>query len=228
MSGLFRSVKSHWIILAALIFSAISPGTVYTSETDFFPDGTYDTSIPTPKEVLGFSAGERPAKYDEVVRYFTLLAERSPRVRLFESGTTHENRTLFYLVVSSEDNMARLDEIQDNIGKLADPRRIESDDEAESIIEGNPAVAWMMYSIHGDEFSGTDSSLQVAYQLVAGTDPQTERIRRELITGIDPMAVSASSPRCVNGAGTYLQQMPRAYSIPVWRPGAGPTTTCSI
>ena len=157
------------------------------TDTSFFPDGTYDSTIPPPEEVLGFPIGERPSRYEETVRYITTLAESSPRVRLFESGKTYENRTLYYLMIGSEDNISRLDTISEAMAKLADPRIITSDSQVEALIDETPGIAWMMYSIHGDEFSGVDSALQLAYQLAAGTDPLTEKIRRELVVGIDPM-----------------------------------------
>jgi hypothetical protein len=58
---------------------------------------------------------------------------------------------------------------------------------AEKIIAHTPAVAWMAYAIHGDEISSADAALQVAYQLAAGTDKQSQLIRDNVIVGIDPM-----------------------------------------
>ena len=157
------------------------------SVVPFYKGGTYTSGIPAPEEVIGFPLCERPVKYEEAVLYIKTLAEKSPRVRLFKAGESHEKRALYYLLISSEENIAQLDAIRENLSKLADPRKISSKNEAQEIINTNPAVAWMMYSIHGDEFSGTDASLQLAYQLAAGTDPGTEKIRREMVVGIDPM-----------------------------------------
>ena len=58
----------------------------------------------------------------------------------------------------------------------------------------------MMYSIHGDEVSGTDASVQLAYQLAAGTDERTGRLRDELVIGIYPM----ENP---DGRERFLSQM---------------------
>jgi len=185
--------------LAAFLVPGESISQEYT--TPFYPDGTYESGIPSPEEVLGFPVGERPALYEEVVRYIKTLADQSDRVLLFESGETYEHRTMYYLVVSSEENLARLtDIVEGGVAKLADPRTLSSDNEAQSLIDSIPAVVWMMYSIHGDEFSGTDSSLQLAYQLAAGTDPATEQIRRKLVVGIDPM----ENP---DGRERYIAQM---------------------
>ena len=55
------------------------------------------------------------------------------------------------------------------------------------VIDTAPAVAWMGYGIHGDELSSCDAALELAYQLLAGTDEDTQRIRDNVITIIDPL-----------------------------------------
>ena len=152
----------------------------------FYPNGAYDPAVPSPDDVLGFPLGSRPVRYDEAVGYFKALAAATPRVRYFESGATHEGRAMCFAVVSAEENMARIETIQKDMARLADPRSCPPED-AEKIYGSTPAVVWMMYSIHGNEVSGTDASLQVAYQLAAGTDAVSEKNRRELIVGICPM-----------------------------------------
>ena len=186
------------IVIVSFFHNGLIHSQSYT--LPFFPDGTYDSSVPTPEDVLGFPIGEKPANYEEVVRYIKTLAETSTKVQLFEAGETYEKRTLYYLIISSEENMKRLDTIRENLALLADPRKISSDGEVQQIIDDTPAVAWIMHSIHGNELSGTDSSLQLAYQLAAGTDPLTEKIRRELVVGIDPM----ENP---DGRERYLAQL---------------------
>ncbi|MCH8902787.1 MAG: hypothetical protein IIA45_02595 [Bacteroidetes bacterium] len=166
----------------------------------FFPNGTYNTDIPTPAEFLGFELGARPVQHLEVVRYFKKLAELSPRAKYYEAGKTHENRLLGYLVVTAEKNMNNLKAIRKQHASLADPRLPNNHD-----IEKMPAVAWMMYSIHGNELSGTDASVQLAYQLTAGTDALTMGILNGLIVGIDPM----ENPDGRERRTTQLQQWQR-------------------
>lgn len=93
--------------------------------------------------------------------------------------------------------MSGLESIRDNIAKLADPRKLKA---PQALIESTPAVAWMMYSIHGDELSGVDAAVQLAYQLAAGTDATTMKILDALVVGIDPM----ENP---DGRERYLAQM---------------------
>ena len=153
----------------------------------FYPEAVYRESVDSPSEFLGFDVGSRPARYAETVAYFEYLAETFPNVSLTEYGETWEGRRLIYLTITSEANAGRLSEFKDNIAKLADPRLLSGGSEAEKIIAETPAVAWLAYSIHGDEFSSTDAAIWLAYQIVAGEDELTRKIRDEVIVCIDPL-----------------------------------------
>ena len=83
--------------------------------------------------------------------------------------------------------MAKLDQIKEEIGLLADPRKLSGENQAKKLIETLPAIAWMAYSIHGDELSSTDAAMQLAYQLAAGTDTLTRRLKQNLVIIIDPL-----------------------------------------
>jgi hypothetical protein len=182
------------IIMVVFLFAApsarastLAENSNYSYDIPFFPDGTYDPSIPVPDDVLGFPVGARPVRYDEVANYIKQLAEASTHVELEQYGETHEGRTLYYLIISSDENMAKLADIKASIAKLADPRKLFGESEANSIIRNTPAIAWLAYCVHGDELSPTDAAIQVAYQLAAGTDTLTQKLRQELITIIDPL-----------------------------------------
>jgi len=161
--------------------------------------GPFDPAIPSPDKILGFPLGERPARQAQVLDYFKKLAEASPRVKVFEMGRTYEGRPLIYAIISDEANMARLDEIKKNLALIADPRKLPRT-QLSSLVEKTPACVWLAYSIHGDEVSGVDASMAVAYQLAAGTDTLTSRLRKDLIVIIDPM----ENP---DGRERYLAQM---------------------
>ena len=165
----------------------------------FYAGGTYDASVPTPDSVLGYPVGQRPARYDEVMRYLNVLSRQSPRVRLFEMGRTYEGRALSYVVLATQENLKRLDEIKKNNAILADPRRA-AGDSRNTLIATAPAVVWAEYAIHGDELSSVDAALQLCYQLAAGTDESTLRLLRELVICIDPIV----NP---DGRERYLAQM---------------------
>src|SRR5512145_2984028 len=87
------------------------------------PDGRYSAAVSAPAAILGFEPGDRPARYEEVVRYAEALATSSPRVRLERYAKSHEGRDLLLLIIASEANHERLQAIRGAIGTIAEPRK---------------------------------------------------------------------------------------------------------
>ncbi|MEE9552763.1 MAG: M14 family metallopeptidase [candidate division Zixibacteria bacterium] len=172
----------------------ISAGTIL-ADTDpasspsgsYFATDQYDPAIPKPSEFLGFPLASKPASHAQMSGYLTKLAESSDKARLFEYGETYEGHTLYYLLVTSEENMAKISSIKDGHSLLSDPRRLKSKKETDRLINDLPAVVWAGYGIHGDELSSTDAAIATAYQLVSGNDDNTNNILDNLVIVIDPM-----------------------------------------
>ena len=141
----------------------------------FEQDLSYDNSIPSPEEFLGYELGETYTIYHSAVDYIKKIADASPKITVHEYGKTYENRPLVYMVITSEENQANIEEIRENNLKLADAQNIAAT-EAEEIIENDPVVISYSYNIHGNEASGTEAAMQVAYRLVAAQDEETENI----------------------------------------------------
>jgi hypothetical protein len=165
---------------------------------DFYPDGKYNESIPTIEKILGYSIGERITKYPDLERYLCQIAESSDRAKLCTYGETYEGRKLYYLVISSPENMSKLDEIKRNISRLADPRKLKDENEGENIIKNTPAITWIGCNVHGGEHSSGESSIMTAYQLVAGEDENTLNIIKETVVIIDPVQNPDGRERSIN------------------------------
>ncbi|MHC5023189.1 MAG: M14 family metallopeptidase [Planctomycetota bacterium] len=201
-----RRSRARRLILAvmcALSFLAFTTGAgaqAPTPPSAFADPSSLDPGIPTPASIIGHEVGAQAVRYDALVRYLRLLAEESPNVSMTPYGETHEGRALYYLTITSRENRQRLAQIRADNAKLADPRTLENDAEADRIIRDLPGVAWLAYSIHGDELSPCDAAMQVAYQLAAGRDQATRRLRDELVIFIDPL----QNP---DGRERYLAQL---------------------
>lgn len=150
-----------------------------------FPGTTYDPSVPTPDSALRQPLGTFTAHHAEILAYVKSLERPGSRLRWTKTGVTHEGRELGYAVIASKENLARLDAIRVAIAKLADPRTT-NDEEADRIAKDLPAIAWLSYSIHGDEMSGSDASMAVAYHLVAGTSADVTDLLKDVVVVIDP------------------------------------------
>ncbi len=146
-----------------------------------------DPDIPEPKAVVGYSVDDKAVRYEPLVKYMQTLAQLSDRVTLTSYGKTYEGRGLYYMTITSKGNHKRLDEIKAGNAKLADPRKLKNDKEARKLLDKLPAVAWMGYSIHGDELSSTDAAMHLAYQLAAGKDKATRKLLDEVVVHIDPL-----------------------------------------
>ena len=155
-------------------------------DLEFFAGADHDPAVPTPEDCLGFRPGDRAAFPHEIESCLAAWAEVSPRARLEEYARSHEGRALWTMVLTSPANQARLDEIRAGWDRLADPRGL-SEAEAERLLGELPAVAWLAYSIHGDETSGSDASLAVIHHLAAGRGEAIEGLLEELVVVVDPM-----------------------------------------
>ncbi len=165
---------------------------------EFYPGAKYDPAVPTMQSVSGHDWGEKISSHAEALRYVEALAAASPRVRLFDYGESWQGRRLCYMVVGSESNLGRLEEIQAGLARLADPRGM-SDADAEESIESLPSVVWLANSVHGDEISGTDAGTLTAYHLAAATNDEVARtILAESLVIIDPMENPDGRDRFVN------------------------------
>ena len=67
--------------------------------------------ITTPKEALGFNLGDdyQMANYTQLESYWKTLAKESNRMKLVDIGPTAENRRQYMAIITSPENLAKLD-----------------------------------------------------------------------------------------------------------------------
>jgi hypothetical protein len=176
------------VVLAQRVAPVLNPSPLpeLAYDAEFFPGANHDPAVPAIETVLGFREGARAATTAEVKRCLDAWAAASPRVRVFEYARTHEGRPLHYVVISDPANLKRLGDIKAGLAKLADPRTL-ADGEADRLISSLPGVAWLGYTIHGDETEGTDAALAVIHHLAAARDNATTSLLRDMVVLIDPV-----------------------------------------
>ncbi|MCV4777745.1 hypothetical protein OFM21_33715, partial [Escherichia coli] len=79
--------------------------------------------------------------------------------RIFDIGLTPEYRMMRLVAISSPENISRLEEIKSKVSQLTDPRKT-SAAQAQAIARDTPAIAWMAYTIHGNESSSFEAMMQ--------------------------------------------------------------------
>ncbi len=149
-------------------------------------DGKYDSSIDKPDEFLDFEYATRVATPEQITSAITKWQTQSNKLKVVEYARSHENRPLHAIFISSPKNLKNLEEIKKDVTKLSNPLET-SDREAKKIIESLPAIAWMAYSIHGNETSGADAALGVIYHLIASEDQEIIQLLDDMIIIVDPL-----------------------------------------
>jgi hypothetical protein len=152
------------------------------------PGTSYDPDIPTLEEVAGHDFYEEITPPAQVVAYLEALTRAAPdRARLIRTGRTWEGRPTVMLVIGSRERMARLEEIQDDLRRLGDPRGL-SDAEADELVGSLPVVSALVHGVHGNEASSSGAAMAEAYHLLAARgDDTVDRIIGESLVLIDPM-----------------------------------------
>ena len=150
--------------------------------TYYLPDNvSYDSTIPAPASVIGHAVGEFHVTHDRLVQYMHALDEASDRISLEITGYTHEARPLLLLTITSANNHKDIESIRRQHVQLTDPSRSPALNTASM-----PAVFYLGCSIHGNEASGTNAGLLIAYFLAAAQGPEIERALKNTIILFDP------------------------------------------
>ena len=145
-----------------------------------------DPGVPTWESVNGFALGSRQASAKQLDDYLLAVDKASPRVQsALLSPPTVQGRPLRYAVISSPENLARLDEIEKRTRalRLTPPNAAERAKAAKEL----PAFVLMVANVHGNEPSGAEGFTQLLYELAARDDEANVKRLRELVV---VMAVS--------------------------------------
>ncbi|HEX4958889.1 MAG TPA: M14 family metallopeptidase [Lacibacter sp.] len=142
---------------------------------------TYNSNIPTPKQIVGHEVGEWHITHDRLVSYMKTIDASSDRVQAIVTGTTHEGRQQLALFITSPSNHARLEEIRKQHLQLSNPDQSASLNTADM-----PLVVWIGCSIHGNEPSGANMSLLLAYYLAAAQGQQIDELLNNTVIILDP------------------------------------------
>ena len=166
-----RSLLLLVVALAGVNFAYGQPEYFYPAYKSF------NKSIPTPQEFLGYGIGTHHTRHDKVVEYFKKLDELSDRVSVEVIGESYEHRTQLVAKITSAENHSRIEDIRKN-------HRAQAYSEASTSV---PLIIQLGYNVHGNEPSSTEAALLTAYYLTASEDPETLKWLNEMVILIDPV-----------------------------------------
>lgn len=179
MNKYFTVKKLYFLIACLTICSTAIAQTIDASY--YLPKNhSYNKEIPTPESILGFTVGEWHVSHDKLSEYMRALAKASDRISIENRGSTYEGRPLFLLTITSPKNHQNLEFIKEQHTLLSEP-------ESKNLnINDMPAVVYQGFSIHGNEASGANAGLMVAYHLAASLDPTVEELLNDVVILFDP------------------------------------------
>ncbi len=173
--------------LACLAFCAKAEN---RGDTDFeyWPDADYDLTVPEISDVVGHTFGEQMSWSSDIETYFMRLASFAPdRVRLHYYGESWEGRRLFYLVISSPQNIEQLERLKDQTLSLTRPTETDLVG-AKAIIDKLPVTVCLAYGVHGNEISSPEAAMLTAYHLLASRgDPRVADMLSNTLVVINPL-----------------------------------------
>src|SRR6201991_1028862 len=142
----------------------------------FYASVSQAQTVPSPKEHFGFNIGDdyQLANYTQTEAYFKKLAA-SDRARLVDIGMTEEGRHQYMLIVSSPENLKKLDHYKDISQKLAHADAL-TDEQAKGLADEGKSVIWIDGGLHATEVVGAHQLIETMWQLVSRTDAETMNI----------------------------------------------------
>ena len=134
--------------------------------------------IQTPEQFLGYKPGDRFTPHHRMVDYFEHVAASNPNIQLIQYGETNEKRPLIIAILSSPENMARLEQIRtDNLKRAG-------------LMEGIPSteipINWMSFNVHGNESVGMEAAISTFHTLADPNNSKSQEWLKNQVVIIDP------------------------------------------
>ncbi len=166
--------------------------------TDYLPASK---TVPAPTTVLGDVSGapDMLPYAEDVYKYFRLLEKSSPRVKVFTIGHTEEGREMIAAAIADESLLAKMQENDTRLAKLADPRTINLDDaKAAEIVKQSFPVYYITGTIHSPETGAPTALMELAYRLAVDDAPYIQYIRSHMVVLITPVVEVDGRDRMVD------------------------------
>jgi hypothetical protein len=162
---MIKKIKSLRIIFVFLLLAFL------------FPTLRAQEKITTPQDFFGFQMGadRKMARWDKIVDYFMLLEKESSKIKVINMGPSTMGNPFLLVIISSPDNLARLDRLQEINAAISDPRSFSEQEIKKMVSEGKAVISQSM-SMHSTEIGPTQMVPELAYDLLSKNDEETQRI----------------------------------------------------
>lgn len=122
--------------------------------------------IKSPRDFFQHPYGQSFTPHHQLIDYLQHLDENSDHIQVEQIGTTTEGRPMKLCFISTPENLKKLEDIRlTNLYHIG----------LHPSLPGQPmekVIVWLSYSVHGNEAAGSESSMQVIFDLI---DPANEK-----------------------------------------------------
>ncbi|MCI0489917.1 MAG: M14 family metallopeptidase [Blastocatellia bacterium] len=152
-----------------------------------FSTASATAQVTSPKEFLGFTPGDdyKLANYKQSFAYFKKIAAETKRMKLFEVGKSAMGETMTVAVISSEENLARLDRLKEIARRLSEGRGL-TDAEARALAKEGRAVVWIDGGMHATEVGHAQHMINLGYDMVTRDTEEYRKIRDRVVLLLIP------------------------------------------
>ena len=174
-------MKQAMLLLLVLAFAKALPAqTIVDPTLDYYlpQNVSYNPDIPTPQEIIGYVPGKWHVSHDKLAQYMMVLADKSDRFTIENRGKTYEDRPLYLLTVTSVENQKNIEQIRTDHVAATNKDAVDN--------TNAPIVVYQGFSIHGNEPSGSNAALILAYHLAAAQGPEIEALLKNTVILLDP------------------------------------------
>ncbi|PYR61356.1 MAG: hypothetical protein DMF91_09905 [Acidobacteria bacterium] len=144
--------------------------------------------VPAPESAFGFQPGAdyKLATYAQSIDYFKKLAASTKYLRLVEAGKTTQGRTMYFALISTPENLAKIDRYREIAQRLAHPLGL-TDAEAHQLARDGKTFVHLDGGLHSTEVAGAQQTPLLAYDLVSrAADPQIKPILDNVVVMLWP------------------------------------------
>jgi len=161
------------------------------------------STITSPKDHFGINIGDdyNLITYTQMIEYWRILADESPRMILEDIGLTAEGRTQTMAIITSPDNFMNLEKYKEISAKLALAKDL-TDEEADKLAAEGKAVVWIDGGLHATEVVGSHQLMEMVYQMVSRNDDEVLRWLDDIIL----LAVPANPDGLELVSGWYMRK----------------------
>ena len=146
------------------------------------------SGITTPEKFFGFQLGSdrKIARWDKIVDYYRLLEkEAGGKLKVVDMGPSTMGNPFLLVTITSANNHARLEQLRQVNLKISDPRGIAEQEIKKLVAEGKAVICQSM-SLHATEIGGAQMAPELACDLVARQDEETQRILDNVVFFLVP------------------------------------------